>query len=213
MTRLLLLRHGQSENNLSNRSSGQYDTPLTALGVEQARIACQYVLSAYAVDAIWSSDLSRARDTVTPVARALGMEIKTSPLLREVDVGIFANVYYPEVRTRWASEYTEWIQYRAAAPGGESFADLGARADRILRRIARECEGKTVLVGTHAGLIRAMLTLIEYGEISQKMDLVKIPNASLTCLDWDGESFSVSVRGFCDYTSFSAAKKEDSACL
>ena len=78
MVTFLLLRHGISENNVKQWSSGHYDTPLADLGREQAKKACAYICKSYSVDAIWSSDLSRAMDTARPAAESLGLEIRCS---------------------------------------------------------------------------------------------------------------------------------------
>src|SRR5690242_490228 len=84
--RVLIARHGETEWNLSRRFQGHLDSPLTKRGREQAqRLATR--LTAESIAAVYSSDLGRALQTATPVAAGLGLEVLTSPFLREIDCG------------------------------------------------------------------------------------------------------------------------------
>ena len=81
MTRLILIRHGESEYNLIRRYTGQSDIDLTDKGRLQASITGEYILANYKIDEIWSSDLRRAIDTARPIAEPLGLPIKTDKRL------------------------------------------------------------------------------------------------------------------------------------
>lgn len=186
MVRFLLLRHGTSVNNVAKRSTGHYDTPLTEEGREQARRAGAYICQNYPVDAIWSSDLSRARDTAAPVAEALGLEVRLRKDLRELDVGIFQNRPFEQNRLEYPEEYEGYRLRNQRCPGGECFSDLAARAQKALAEIAAQHEGQTVLIATHSGLIRTLLCLWDGKDILEIKDCPGLHNASLTVVEYDG---------------------------
>ena len=75
MTTILIVRHGFSESNKLKTFTGHIDAPLSDVGVEQARLTCEYIEKNYIIDNIYSSDLSRAVNTLKPLADALGIEI------------------------------------------------------------------------------------------------------------------------------------------
>ena len=86
MTRLIVIRHGFSQNNAVRRFTGQADVPLSDIGREQALCVADYLTKNEQIDAIYASDLSRAVDTVAPTAGRLGLSVIPEPALWETDV-------------------------------------------------------------------------------------------------------------------------------
>jgi broad specificity phosphatase PhoE len=162
-TRVLLVRHGQSEWNLTGRWQGQTDPPLTDLGRNQARSATR---SLGVVDAIWSSDLQRAAETAAIISGELGVgPVVLDPDLRERKAGEWQGLTRAEIDQQYPG-YLEpppdvsgegWVPRRP--PGWESDEDLTVRVRRVLLRIRREVGPGEVLVVAHAGL----LFLVERG--------------------------------------------------
>lgn len=149
-TRVLLVRHGQSEWNATGRWQGQADPPLSDLGRTQAREAAR---SVGAVDAIWASDLRRATETALIIADDVGVgPVVVEPDLRERDAGGYSGLTRDEIEQRFPGYLAE----RRPPPGWEPHDALVARALRALRRIADEVPGGDVLVITHGGLIYAI---------------------------------------------------------
>lgn len=149
-TRVLLVRHGQSEWNATGRWQGQADPPLTELGRLQAREAARGV---GAVDAIWASDLQRAADTATIIADDIGVgPVVVDPDLRERHAGEWSGLTRDEIEERFPS----YLATDRRPPGWEPDERLLARARRALARIADAVPGGDVLVVTHAGLIYAI---------------------------------------------------------
>jgi broad specificity phosphatase PhoE len=156
-TRILLVRHGQSEWNLSGRWQGQADPPLTDLGRSQARAAAR---SLGTVDAIWSSDLQRAAETATILAGELGVgPVVVDPDLRERDAGEWSGLTRVEIDERYPG-YLEplvgedpegWKPRRP--PGWESDAALATRVHRVLLTMRREVGAGDILAVVHAGLL------------------------------------------------------------
>jgi broad specificity phosphatase PhoE len=149
-TRVLLVRHGQSEWNAEGRWQGQADPPLTDLGRLQAREAARALGT---VDAVWASDLRRAVETATIVADHLGVgPVVLDPDLRERDAGEFSGLTRPEITAR----YPGYLDDGRRPPGWEPDEALVARGLRALRAIAAEVPGGDVLVITHGGLVYAL---------------------------------------------------------
>jgi broad specificity phosphatase PhoE len=146
-TRILLVRHGQSEWNASGRWQGQADPPLTDLGRAQAIEAARAL---GAVDAIWASDLARAADTAVIIAEALGVgPVVLDPDLRERDAGEWSGLTRDEINER----YPGYLQDGARPPGWEPDPALLARALRVVARIGAHVPGGDVVTITHGGLI------------------------------------------------------------
>jgi probable phosphoglycerate mutase len=146
-TRVLLVRHGQSEWNASGRWQGQADPPLTNLGRLQAQEAANAL---GALDAIWASDLQRAAETALTIANALGVgPVVVDEDLRERDAGEWSGLTRDEIDERFPG----YLADHRRPPGWESDEDLLARGLRALRRIGREVPGGDVVAVTHGGLI------------------------------------------------------------
>jgi broad specificity phosphatase PhoE len=155
VTTILIARHGQSDWNQERRWQGHADRPLTARGREQAQ-ALAARLAHIELDAIYSSDLNRARDTGAVVAESQGLELRQLPDLREVDVGSWSGLTRAEAEERFPEGFARW---RDGYPGWKDGETYEAMTDRVLRavdEIAAEHEGGRVLVVSHGGPIRAM---------------------------------------------------------
>ena len=155
MTTILIARHGQSDWNQEKRWQGHADRPLTERGREQAQALADR-LAHIELDAVYSSDLQRARDTAAVVAESQGLELRQLPELREVDVGSWSGLTRAEAEERFPEGFTRW---RDGYPGWEDGETYEAMTDRVLRavdEIAAEHEGGRVLVVSHGGPIRAI---------------------------------------------------------
>lgn len=154
VTRVLVLRHGQSEWNASGRWQGQADPPLTALGFEQAGIAGRLLASECPpFDAVMSSDLERARHTAESVARSVGCEVLTTdPRWRENDAGEWQGLMASEIREQWPG----YLENGRRPPGFETPASTWSRAEAALTDIQARWPGGCVLVISHGGVIRVM---------------------------------------------------------
>jgi broad specificity phosphatase PhoE len=140
MTTLLLVRHGETDWNAERRWQGHADVLLNARGQEQAEQLATELANAE-IDAVYSSDLSRARQTAEIVASRLGVDVVLDPDLREIDVGSREGLTWSETQ-----EPSEW--------DGEPKETHAARILAALRRIAEQHTGERVLVVTHGGSMR-----------------------------------------------------------
>ena len=187
MTTILLIRHGQSLANRNGIFVGQLDYPLSDLGKQQAELTADYVAKHYAVDRIYSSDLSRAYHTGKALADRLGLEITVDKRLREMYVGDWEGVSEDELDN---SDDEMWRIWRTAVgkvqcPNGENPQDVLNRAAEAVEEILRENEGKTVVLATHASFIRVLQCYYENRPISELQEVPPVSNASLTVITDD----------------------------
>jgi broad specificity phosphatase PhoE len=149
-TRVLLVRHGQSEWNAIGRWQGQADPTLSDQGRVQAREAARAV---GAVDAVWASDLQRAVQTAAIIAEHIGVgPVVLDPDLRERDAGGFSGLTRPEIEERFPG----YLAARRRPPGWEPDDRLLARGLRALGRIAAEVPGGDVVAVTHGGIVHGI---------------------------------------------------------
>jgi len=159
-TRLLLLRHGQTELSAQRRYSGQGNPALTDLGVRQADAAAQYLGGRSGVAAVVSSPLRRAYDTASAAARELGLDIMVDDDLTETDFGAWEGLTFGEAAERDADLHLRWLRDTSVPPPeGESFDAVAARVSRAQQRILGEYAGRTVLVVSHVTPIKTLLRM------------------------------------------------------
>jgi probable phosphoglycerate mutase len=154
-TRILLVRHGQSEWNAVGRWQGQADPPLSDVGRRQAKSAAEAL---GALDAIFASDLQRATETAAIISASLGVgPVLVEPDLRERDAGEWSGLTRPEIHERYPGylDPPEGEDQRRP-PGWEDDDSVWERARRALARIAAEVGGGDVLAVTHGGLVHVV---------------------------------------------------------
>ncbi len=157
-TTLILLRHGETEWNLSGRWQGQAaDTPLTELGRAQARIVAGR-LRIYPIHAIYSSDLVRAFETAEIIGQALDVAPIAEPALRESDIGAWTGLTWDEIAARYPDEVAAMFAgQEVRRGGGESYGELQARLAAIAEGIAARHHGETVLLVSHGAALRSLV--------------------------------------------------------
>ncbi|MFC0860693.1 histidine phosphatase family protein [Sphaerimonospora cavernae] len=147
--RVVCLRHGQTLWNVEKRFQGHTDIPLDETGAAQAARAAS-LLAALRPTMIVSSDLRRAFDTASAVARLTGLGVTVDKDLRERGGGEWEGLTRDEIKAGWPVEFEAW-----EAPGGEDVADVAARVcDAILRWSARVDDDGLLVVVSHGAAIR-----------------------------------------------------------
>lgn len=187
MTRILLIRHGESLANKNRTFAGQIDPPLTELGRRQARCTAEFVKNNYAVDAVYASDLQRAFDTGACAAAALGLVPEKEPGFREISAGRWENVCFDDLAAVDAEAYNVWSRDigNARCPGGESVAELARRIWGTLEAVCVRHPGETVLIATHATPIRTVLWRLSGQPLSYMQQINWVSNASVTELYYE----------------------------
>ena len=167
VTKLYLVRHGQSAGNAEGRFGGHGPTPLSELGFEQARMTAQ-ALAKEKIDAIYTSDLLRAVQTATPLAELTDLPIIKTPAFRERHVGVLEGLTFDESKESFPKDYYALVNRNIhhVITKGESYRHLLRRATGELREILRIHQGEKVVIFSHTGAI-CFLTLHMLGAINR----------------------------------------------
>jgi broad specificity phosphatase PhoE len=160
---LYLVRHGQTESSARLAYSGRADVALTTEGREQARRAAARLAGA-GIDAVFTSPLSRARDTAQAIADATGAPLTVDERLAEVDYGRFEGVDRAGARELVGQAFEDWRAdpFGAPVPGMEPLAEALARARAATADVLASAQ-RPVIVG-HQGILR--IVLIALGELA-----------------------------------------------
>jgi probable phosphoglycerate mutase len=160
-TRLLLVRHGQTELSIERRYSGRGDVALTALGEQQAKaVAGRLAGMVEAGTPVISSPLSRARQTAIAVAEATGSEVEVADGLIETDFGVWERLTFAQASARDPELHGRWLADPAQpAPDGESFDTVHRRVRRFRDELIARIGGGTAVVVSHVTPIKSLLRM------------------------------------------------------
>lgn len=153
-----MVRHGETVWHAENRYTGTTDVALTARGREQARQLGGWAATA-GLSALWSSNLTRAVETLEPAVKATGLVPGRDDRLREIAFGDGEGLTGAEMRERFPEQYAAFVEDPVGdhLPGGEDPVRAVERASASLDEIAAAHEGGRVLVVWHSTLMRMLL--------------------------------------------------------
>ena len=184
--KLLLIRHGESIGNTEGRLQGQFDSPLSDRGREQARaLAGRLLREGHAIAAIYASDLSRAAETAEILAAGLAVPVVLDARLREYHIGLLTGVVWREVEFLYPELWHQIHQADAwvPVPGEEGNEAFHARLAAALAGIqARHEEGDTVAVLAHGGSLGMLLAQL-LGMDPRRPLPFRFGNASLSVVE------------------------------
>ena len=192
ITKIFLVRHGESLGNANGMYIGHLNYGLSDFGKLQAEATAQY-LKNEKIDAIYSSDLSRAHDTALPHAKIRNLPVVDSVELREVNIGEWEGKkiddliknHYDEFVIGWKQNFGTF-----AFPGGESVLAAADRFYNEVLAIAKRHIGGSVLITAHAAIIRAFWCKVLNIRPEEMAAAVPFPtNASVSILSFNGEEF------------------------
>lgn len=159
MTKVIFIRHGQTEWNVTGRYQGQSDVKLTEEGKKQAeKLADNFPVAK--VDAIYASDLCRAMVTAETIAKKFGLKVQAEPAFRELSFGDWEGLTYQQIVDKWEEAMANFLQHPdiLEIPGGESFPAVQQRAMKRLNELIEKHDGQTIVVVAHGAVLRTMLT-------------------------------------------------------
>lgn len=165
MTRIILVRHGQTEWNRVERFRGRADVPLNETGLAQAKATGQRVASDASLSeewqpvAIYSSPLSRAVKTAEAIAQHFNLPVQVHPGIADIDYGQWQGLTPDEVKARWPEIHHAWYNapHTARIPGGETLQDLRARGMAAVNELAARHAGQTFVMVGHTVINRIIL--------------------------------------------------------
>jgi probable phosphoglycerate mutase len=191
-TRILLIRHGQSEGNAEGRFGGHTATPLSERGRREAEATAR-ALAPESFSAIYSSDLPRAVATAMPLAQLTGLEVVPTEAFRERSVGVMEGLSFEDAAAQHPEQYAALLHrdFEHVILGGESYRQTLDRASRKLDEIIAAHKGGRVAIFTHTGTI-CILTLHLMGALDApelKPVWIATANCGITRIDLRTDGF------------------------
>lgn len=195
MTTIYLVRHAEAEGNLYRIAQGHYNGIITPRGYQQLA-ALKKRFESVQIDAVYSSDLFRARTTARAIYEPKGLEVQLDEQLREVNMGSWEGRTWqeltmedPQQMYNFNRDLSQW-----EIEGGESVAHARDRMIAALKRIAKANEGKTVAVVSHGAVLRITLGTLQGLSLQELGQTPHGDNTAVSCLEWDGETLRVVYR-------------------
>lgn len=158
-TTIYLIRHGETDWNLTGRWQGHADVPLNAVGERQARLLAQRLLQeGVRFDALYSSDLARAAQTAQALSAALNIDVHHLPGLREIDLGAWSGYTTDELKMRYPVEFARVLAGEdLPRGGGETIRAMRERVVATVETLIARHPDAVLGIVTHGGCIRALL--------------------------------------------------------
>ncbi len=192
ITRLYLVRHGETMANREYRYIGTRDDPLSALGEVQAHQLAD-ALSELPITAVYSSPLQRTYLTAIPIAARHNLEIQRIDDLRECDFGQWEGLSRADVLERSPEDsqrYLEWEHNTSIAPpGGESFETLQQRVVVVVDELAQSHPDQAIVLVSHVGPIKVLLGAALGAPLASAFRIFLDP-ATISVIDWRDASYA-----------------------
>lgn len=201
MTEIFLIRHTQAEGNLYRMMQGHWDGDVTAHGWEQIAALAERFKD-IPVDAVYSSDLYRARMTAGAVTKYHGeLELQQVPALREIDVGPWETAFFGNVFHEFPQQADDFVNHpgRWHIDGAETYAAVQERAYAALEDIARRHDGQRVVVVSHGVTIRCIMSRVLGVPLEDVETLPIFFNTSVTTLHYSGGRFTAEGQNDCTH--------------
>ena len=159
VTRVILVRHGETEWNRVERFRGRADIPLNATGLAQAEATARRIHAMWRVNAVYCSPLSRAARTAQAIATPFPLTVTPLQDLVDIDYGQWQGKSPEEVGFLWPELLSAWYEnpHTVRIPDGESLADLRARCRRALGQVVERHREECVVVVGHTVINRVIL--------------------------------------------------------
>jgi len=190
-TRIIAIRHGETAWNVDTRIQGQLDIGLNETGRQQARRVAQ-ALTGEPIQAIYSSDLSRAWDTARSIADATGQTLQAHAGLRERGFGVFQGKTFAEIEAAWPDQARRWRKRdpQWAPQGGESLLDVRERITRTAAELAARHLGEQIVLVAHGGVMDALYRAAT-GQDLQAPRSWGLGNAAINRLLWTPDGLTL----------------------
>lgn len=161
-TRIILVRHGQTEWNKAERFRGRVEIPLDEIGLRQAAAAAAWLRREYSPVAVYSSPLARAVQTAAAIGAEFGLQVETLPELTDLDFGQWEGLAISDAAARYPELFHLWREepHRLKLPGGESLDEARDRALAALSLVVARHPGQTSVIVTHRVICKVMLNAI-----------------------------------------------------
>jgi broad specificity phosphatase PhoE len=162
VTRIVLVRHGQTAWNREVRFRGQADLELDESGLKQAEATGRYVAARWPVVAVYASPLRRAMQTAEAIAGAQGLTAQPLAGLLDINFGAWQGLSPDEVSQRYPDLYQAWVEapHTVCAPGGERLDDVRSRVVSALEDVIARHPAQSVALVSHTAVNRVLLCAV-----------------------------------------------------
>ena len=188
MTRIIMVRHGQSIANAQGRFAGHSDFDLTDLGRQQAECAAVYMRRKGIIpDAIYSSDLKRAHNTALPISKEFGLPINDTKHLREIFAGSWESMTVDEISEKYRDAFLTWKTdfSNARCTDGESVCELYDRIVPFVCELAAANDEKTLVLTTHATPVRAIDCFSRTWNVERIGEVSFVRNSAISIFNYE----------------------------
>lgn len=191
-TTIYLIRHGQTETNVTNKFVGHTDIALTELGKRQAQRTAEYLRDKH-IDVFYSSDLQRAYYTAGTAAALYGKSVTTDPAFREMNMGRWEGLDQDTIMQQFPEEWNTWKTRlgEAHVQGGESTQSVMDRTFAALERIVQAHPGKTIAIASHGMALQCLCTALQGWSRHRVTDLPIASNASVTTVEHENGRYTI----------------------
>jgi len=162
MTRIVLVRHGQTAWNREARFRGRADIELDEFGLKQAEATGRYLASRWPVAAVYASPMRRAMQTAGAIARLCGLTARPLEGLMDIDFGELQGLSLDETAQRYTAIYWAWEKapHTVHFPGGEGLDDVRSRVVDALDEVVARHPGQAVALVSHTVVNRVLLCAV-----------------------------------------------------
>jgi len=190
-SRLYLIRHGETNWNKERRFQGKTDIPLNEQGIIQAEALSQR-LNGLHFDACYTSDLSRARDTATIIAKPHCLSLQECAALREMDFGLWEGLTSTQINENYAVELKSWRANPMSVrpPEGETLCEVTERSMDAVKEIISTYPDGQVLLISHGGIIRSIVAAV-LGMDYNYYWRIRQDNTALSVIDFYRDDWAV----------------------
>jgi len=188
MTKIILVRHGETDWNKEEIFRGRVDVELNETGIRQAEVLAEY-LSDLRIDTVYSSPLKRALKTAEMIASYHRVDVEIAPGLIDFNYGKWQGLPHQEVKDRYKELYAEWIEspHRVIIPGGESLDDVRKRAVGVVDEAIAKYEGAVILVSHR--VVNKVLICALLGLDNSHFWNIRLDTCGITTFTYENKQF------------------------
>jgi alpha-ribazole phosphatase len=191
---MILIRHGETNENAVGCYLGHYDAPLNILGQQQIQHLAKILINTLrkdSISALYSSDLLRAKESAQIIGETLQMKPTTNAALRELSFGMWECKTYEEIMSETPELVTNWINtpFKLAPPDGETLDELGERVNDWFKQILSEhSPDETILIVSHQGPIRWLMSYYYLGDSTKFWDVEGMKHGSGVLIEFSKQA-------------------------
>lgn len=188
LSKIYLIRHGQSEWNKLYKIQGQKDTKLTDIGKQQAMNLGDRLIKEN-IDIIYSSDLERAYITANIISKMINKPVVPNVSIREIGFGPWEGLSLAEIKKRFNKEYSIWLNepHKLNLEGAENLQILKDRAMKFVNQVINENKGKNIAIVSHSATLKIIILGLLGIDISfyKNITLSNVSLSIVECRDYN----------------------------